>query len=79
MIIKGNMREQYILAQALTLAIKQLEAVEPRVMRELSNIADMKAILEENLSEWIFTEDMKCGIQPIISTYENRYGNYFSY
>lgn len=49
MIIEATIREQYILAQALTLAIKQLESVEPRVMRELSNIADMKAILEENL------------------------------
>jgi len=50
MIIEGTIREQYILAQALALAIKQLEEVEPRVMRELSNIADMRAILEENLS-----------------------------
>jgi len=47
-IIKVTTREQYILAQALTIAIKQLEAVEPPVMRELSNIADMKTILEAN-------------------------------
>ena len=48
MIIEGTLREQYILAQALNIAIQQLEAVEPRVMRELSNIADMRAILEEH-------------------------------
>jgi hypothetical protein len=53
-IIDGSIREKYILAQALTIAIKQLEAVEPRVMRELSNIADMRAILEENMG--IFNE-----------------------
>jgi len=54
MIIEGSIREKYILAQALALAIMQLEAVEPRVMRELSNIADMRTILEENMG--IFNE-----------------------
>ena len=55
MIIEGSIREKYILAQALALAIMQLEAVEPRVMRELSNIADMRTILEENMG--IFNEE----------------------
>ena len=49
--IEGSMREKYILAQALTLAIKELEKVEPPVMRELSNIADMRDILGSNLLE----------------------------
>jgi len=47
--IEGSMREKYILAQALTLAIRALEEVEPPVMREISNIADMKAMLRSNL------------------------------
>ena len=55
MIIEGSIREKYILAQALALAIMQLEAVEPRVMRELSYIADMRTILEENMG--IFNEE----------------------
>ena len=38
----ATMRERYILAQALSVAIRRLEQVEPPVMRELSNIADMK-------------------------------------
>ena len=46
MIIKeASVRERYILAQALSIAIEQLESVEPPVMRELSNIEDMKDIL----------------------------------
>ena len=49
--IEGSMREKYILSQALTLAIKELEKVEPPVMRELSNIADMRDILGSNLLE----------------------------
>lgn len=49
--IEGSMREKYILAQALTIAIKELESVEPPVMRELSNIADMRDILGSTLLE----------------------------
>jgi len=50
MIIKeASVRERYILAQALSIAIDQLESVEPPVMRELSNIEDMKDIL--NISD----------------------------
>ena len=41
----ATMRERYILAQALSVAIRTLEQVEPPVMRELSNIADMKELL----------------------------------
>jgi len=50
MIIEGSIREKYILAQALSIAIRELEAVEPPVMREISNIADMRTMLEENLN-----------------------------
>ena len=45
-----SVREQYIIAQALHVAIKEMEAVEPAVMREVSNIADMK-----HLQETVFT------------------------
>ena len=55
MIIEGSIREKYILAQALTIAIKQLRKVEPPVMREISNIADMRTILEKNMG--IFNEE----------------------
>ena len=41
----ATMRERYILAQALSIAIQTLEKVEPPVMREYSNIDDMKDIL----------------------------------
>jgi hypothetical protein len=37
-------RGQYILSQALTVAIETLESVEPPAMRELSNIEDMRFI-----------------------------------
>jgi hypothetical protein len=43
-----SVREQYIIAQALHVAIKEMEAVEPAVMREVSNIADMKHLRETN-------------------------------
>ena len=43
----ATMRERYILAQALSIAIHSLEQVEPAVMREVSNIADMKEILND--------------------------------
>ena len=49
--IEGSMREKYILAQALTIAIKELESLEPPVMRELSNIADMRDMLGSHLLE----------------------------
>jgi len=45
-----SVREQYIIAQALHVAIKEMEAVEPAVMREVSNIADMK-----HLQKTVFT------------------------
>ena len=39
-----SQRGKYIIGQALHIAIKALESVEPPVMREVSNIEDMKAL-----------------------------------
>ena len=41
-----SVREQYIVAQALHVAIETMGKVEPAVMREESNIADMKRLRE---------------------------------
>ena len=46
----GSMRGQYIMGQALQLAIESLESVEPEVMREFSNISDMKFIRDNLVS-----------------------------
>ena len=43
----GSMRGQYIMGQALQLAINALESVEPEVMRERSNIKDMEFLRDE--------------------------------
>jgi len=43
----NSWRGQYIISQALYKAIKAMEKVEPPVMRELSNIEDMKLIMEQ--------------------------------
>ena len=40
----SSVRGQYIMGQALHIAIEALESVEPPTMREYSNIADMKFI-----------------------------------
>lgn len=39
-------RGHYIISQALAVAIETLEAVQPEVMRESSNIEDMKLLRE---------------------------------
>jgi hypothetical protein len=41
-----SVRDQYIIAQALHVAIKEMGTVEPAIMREESNIADMKLLRE---------------------------------
>ena len=46
----GSVRGQYIMGQALQLAIESLESVEPEVMREFSNISDMKFIRDNLFS-----------------------------
>jgi len=43
----ASLRGQYIMAQALEVAIDTLEKVEPSYMREVSNIADMKFLREK--------------------------------
>lgn len=45
-----TMRDQYIIAQALVVAIKALEEV-PAPHKELSNIADMKFLLETKFAD----------------------------
>tara|TARA_R100001443_G_C3353108_1_gene177269 strand:+ start:119 stop:352 length:234 start_codon:yes stop_codon:yes gene_type:complete len=44
----GSMRGQYIMGQALNVAIKAMESVEPSSHREQSNIDDMR-FLRDNL------------------------------
>ncbi len=51
----ASLRGQYIMAQALEVAIDTLEKVEPPYMREESNIADMK-FLREKFNFPIFME-----------------------
>tara|TARA_R100000963_G_scaffold12998_1_gene9396 strand:- start:498 stop:725 length:228 start_codon:yes stop_codon:yes gene_type:complete len=41
------MRGQLIIGQALHYGLKALRAVEPEVMQEKSNIADMQLLMEE--------------------------------
>ena len=42
-----SMRGQYILSQALCLAIEKMKEVEPEHMRETSNISDMEYLRDE--------------------------------
>ena len=49
----ATIRGQYILSQALNKAIDVMEAVEPEVMRELSNIADMKFLRDELFNAYV--------------------------
>ena len=42
-----SMRGQYILSQALCLAIEKMKEVEPEHMREVSNISDMEYLRDE--------------------------------
>ena len=44
----GTMRGQFIMGQALQIAIETMESVEPEFLRETSNIEDMK-FLRDNL------------------------------
>jgi len=41
-------RDAYIMAQALYIAAKILDAVEPDYLREVSNIRDMHALLDHH-------------------------------
>ena len=46
-----DMRERFIITQALVVAIKELEKV-PAPYTEISNIADMKYLLETSFAEF---------------------------
>ena len=46
-----DMRERYIITQALVVAYKELEKV-PAPYTEISNIADMKYLLETSFAEF---------------------------
>jgi len=46
-----DMRERYIITQALVVAIKELEKV-PSPFTEISNIADMKHLLKTSFAEF---------------------------
>jgi len=46
-----DMRERFIITQALVVAIKELEKV-PAPYTEISNIADMKELLKTTFSEF---------------------------
>ena len=50
-----NIREQYIIAQALVIAIKELEQV-PSPYTEISNIADMKHLLKTSFVKFSFLD-----------------------
>ena len=43
----GSQRGNYIISQALHIAIKALEQVDPPAMKEVSNINDMKLIRDQ--------------------------------
>ncbi len=69
-------RGKYIIAQALYLGIKALYQV-PEPYREVSNAMDMKYLLD-TLHPGM--TDLFDQVQPPSpSTYESRYGNYFSH
>ena len=46
-VLIGSQRGNYIISQALHIAIKALEQVEPPAMREISNISDMRLIRDQ--------------------------------
>jgi hypothetical protein len=54
-----SMRGQYIMAQALSVAIETLNGVEPEEMREISNVQDMGFILRNVFPEFsaLFTSE----------------------
>ena len=49
---KFSMRDQLIIAQALVLGIRELDKV-PGVMKEVSNILDMKYLLNTQFASWV--------------------------
>jgi hypothetical protein len=62
---QANMREKYIIAQALFLAINKLEEVEG-AMREVSNIEQMKSMMLVELPEFSGMFEVMEGKQTVM-------------
>lgn len=60
-------RGRYILSQALHFGIKALKEVQPDVMQEKSNIADMEYLRETifNVPSFLFDEQMSSNLTPV--------------
>ena len=59
----NSARGQYIIAQALYIASKALGEVQPPVMQEKSNIADMKYIMESLYSPFLPVFEVQYNVQ----------------
>ena len=59
----SSARGQYIIAQALYIASKALGEVQPPVMQEKSNIADMKYLMELLYSTFIPVFELQYNVQ----------------
>ena len=59
----NSARGQYIIAQALYIASKALGEVQPPVMQEKSNIADMKYLMELLYSPFISVFELQYNVQ----------------
>ena len=62
-----SMRDQYIIAQALVLGIQELDKV-PGVMKEVSNILDMKYLLENQFGNFAVVAQLTTGEANKINT-----------
>jgi hypothetical protein len=62
-----SMRDQYIIAQALVLGIQELDKV-PGVMKEVSNILDMKYLLENQFGDFAVVAQLTTGEANKINT-----------
>jgi len=59
----NSARGQYIIAQALYIASKALGEVQPPVMQEKSNIADMKYLMESLYSPFLPVFEVQYNVQ----------------
>ena len=60
-----SMRDQYIMAQALTVAIRELDKV-PGAMKEVSNISDMQYLLDNYFD--VYQQIHKLDVTPWVKT-----------
>lgn len=58
-ITRSIQRDEYIMAQALYVAIRAMKAVEPEYLREPSNIYDMEAIMNARFPHYIGIFDIQ--------------------